>query len=239
MSAKTRRQALPVWVVPTIVLAIAAALIVVIFVVNRPSAAEDETGAQSEQTQDPDQPDFTELETRNENDLFAVGPVDAPVGLIVFSDYQCPYCAQWNEDTLPSMVERAEAGELRIEWHDAAIFGPASERAAAAVYAAASQGAFLEYHNALFEGGEHRPESELTEEALVALAGELGLDTEQFAQDMTSESALSAVEQNKQFAQQLGASSTPTFILGGTPMVGAQPTEVFVDAFEQALEQAG
>lgn len=185
------------------------------------------------------QPDLSgAAETRDEEDLLAAGPVDAPVVLVVFSDYQCPFCARWSEQTLPSMMEHVEAGDLRIEWRDVNVFGPASERAARASYAAALQGAFWEYHDALFEGGERRSADELSEEALVALADELGLDTDRFAADLGSEETAEVISANEQLGFDLGATFTPVFILGGQPIVGAQPTEVFEEAFPVALDAA-
>jgi protein-disulfide isomerase len=164
--------------------------------------------------------------------------VDAPVVLVVFSDYQCPFCAQWSEETLPLLMERVEAGELRIEFRDVNVFGPDSERAARAAYAAAEQDSFQEYHDALFAGGEHRSAEELTDESLVELAGELGLDTAQVATDMNSEETTAQVAENEKLGLDLGAYTTPAFVLGGQPIVGAQPSQVFLDAFDEALAEA-
>lgn len=230
------------WIVPVAVLAVAAVLIAIIVAVsggNEPSADSSPSGPEAPtEVEGPAQPDLSAAETRDEADLLAAGPVDAPVVLIVFSDYQCPFCARWSEQTLPSMMEHVEAGDLRIEWRDVNVFGPASERAARASYAAALQGVFWEYHDALFEDGERRSEGDLSEEALIALAGELGMDTDQFAADLGSEETAEVIAANQQFGFDLGATSTPVFILGGQPIVGAQPTEVFEDAFQTALVAA-
>lgn len=243
MPTDTHSRSTPSWLVPAAALGIAALLIAIIVAVNggnQPSAADapSPSGAPTE-VQNPEQPDLTVAETRDEADLLAAGPVDAPVTLVVFSDYQCPFCARWSEQTLPSMMKHVEAGDLRIEWRDVNVFGPASERAARASYAAAQQGAFWEYHDQLFADGQRRTEGELTDEALTALAGDLGLDTEQFSTDFTSEETAEVIAAHQQFGFDLGATSTPVFILGGQPIVGAQPTEVFEQAFESALAAAG
>lgn len=156
----------------------------------------------------------------------------------MFSDYQCPFCARWSAQTLPAMMEHIDAGNLRIEWREINVFGPASERAARASYAAAVQGALWEYRDALFADGETRSEGELSEESLIALAGELGPDPEQFTADLAAEETAQVIATNQQFGFDLGATSTPVFILGGQPIVGAQPTEVFEDAFQTALDAA-
>lgn len=238
----TNRSRAP-WIVPVAVLALAAALIAVIVAVNWGGTSSGEEGSPSDggaptEVQGPGQLDLSEVETRDEEDLLAAGPVDAPVVLVVFSDYQCPFCARWSEQTLPPMMEHVDAGQLRIEWRDVNVFGPASERAARASYAAALQGAFWEYHDELFVDGETRSEGDLSEEALIGLAGDLGLDTEQFASDFASDETAEVIAANQQFKFDLGATSTPVFILGGQPIVGAQPTEVFEDAFASALDAA-
>lgn len=250
------------WLVPIIVIAVAAALIAIILGLNRepqdaasplpsgagaPSGQEtpsgDEQRAQPSRSPSgpaaqPQQPDLTAIELRDEADPLAVGPVDAPVALIVFSDYQCPFCARWSTETMPTMLEHVEAGDLRIEWRDVNVFGPASERAARATYAAALQGAFLEYHDALFAEGATRSEAQLSDEALTELAGELGLDVARFTSDFGSEQTAAQIAANQQFGVELGVTSTPVFILGGQPIAGAQPTIVFEDAFQSALRQA-
>lgn len=219
------------------------ALIVLVAFLVWPEAEDNvaDAGAQTtaEEQEGSTEADFTQFERRDSVDLLAAGPIDAPVGLIVFSDYQCPYCAQWNHETLPTMMELAERGELRIEWRDLNVFGPDSERASLAAYAAAQQGKYWEYHEVLFANGEKRPASELSEGALVALAGELGLDTTRFAADMNSDETRTEIAQNQQLGYSLGAASTPVFLLGGVPISGAQPTEVFVQTFENAIAQQG
>src|SRR5699024_7708546 len=148
--------------------------------------------------------------------------------------YQSPYCAAWSQDTLPKMLDYVDSGDLRIEWRGVNVFGSASEQAAKGAYAAALQDKHGEFHNALISDGKPRSPDELTTEALTAAAEDIGLDTEQLATDMTSEEPAEAVADNAAMGTDLGAFSTPTFILDGQPYVGAQPTDVFVDAVETA-----
>ncbi len=238
MPTATHSRSTVSWLIPAGALAVAAVLIAIVIAVNvnGPSAeGAPEGAAMATQVQGPD---LSEAESRDEADLLTAGPVDAPVGLVVFPDYQCPFCARWSEQTLPSMMEHAEAGDLRIEWRDVNVYGPNSERAARASYAAARQGAFWEYHDELFADGQRRTERELTEEALTTLAGDLGLDVEQFSSDLGSQETADVIAEHQQIGFDLGATSTPVFILGGQPIVGAQPTEVFEDAFADALAAA-
>lgn len=189
----------------------------------------EQTGATEEM------PDLTQFELRAADDLLAAGPVDAPVGIVVFSDYQCKFCAKWSTETLPQVLDYAKDGKVRIEWRDVNIFGEDSERASLASYAAAKQGKFWEYHDELFAGSAIRKGAELSEKSLTELAAELGLDTEQFAKDLKSEQAATVIEGNAQLGLQLGVYSTPAFLIDGEPVMGAQPKDVFIDKIESAL----
>lgn len=229
--------------VPLMVIIGAALLLILVFAMQSGAGnAEDgpTEGAAGEILEDESQgPDLTEFERRDPADLLAAGPIDAPVGLIVFSDYQCGYCAKWNNDTLPVMMELAEKGELRIEWRDINVFGEASERAARASLAAAKQGKYWEYHAQLFANGEKRSDAGLTDAGLTELAISLGLDAGKFTSDLNSAETAAEVAGNAELGINLGATSTPVFLLGGQPISGAQPTEVFVQAYEAALAAAG
>ena len=205
---------------------------------NDDSGAEPKASATAASQQPSDEPDLTVLETRDPDDVQALGPVDAPVGLIVYSDYQCPYCSKWFRDTFPEMRKYVDSGDLRIEWRDVNVFGEASERAARAAHAAGMQDHFWEYHAELFPDGERLPESELTDEALAERAEDLGLDRKRFESDMGSDEVRTTIAQYAVEGQRIGVRSTPAFILGGEPIMGAQPTEVFIDLMETKLAEA-
>src|SRR5699024_3609369 len=83
---------------------------------------------------DPEQSALGEVGSDEESDPMSDGPADAPVKLVVFSDYQCPYCAAWSQDTLPKMFDYVDSGDLRIEWREVNVFGSASEQAAKGAY---------------------------------------------------------------------------------------------------------
>jgi protein-disulfide isomerase len=234
-------------VVPLTVVLVAVALIVLAQLRDAPGdvGARDrqgdavvQDGPVAEVIEPQEQPAI-DLERRDPKDPLAAGPVDAPVVLIAYSDYQCPFCALWVEQTEPAMMELVDAGDLRIEWRDVNVFGPDSERAAQAAYAAGLQGRFWDYHQRLYAGGHKRTPEELTEGALVDLAVELGLEVDRFTTDLRSAEVAAAVQRNEDEGLGIGAYSTPTFLIGGRPVVGAQPTEVFVDAVRDALARAG
>ena len=237
------------WGIPLVIVVAVSALIVGVFWMQQdpsePPAQGGATGTPSadapaavEHPESVAAPDLSSEEGRDPDDLLAEGPADAPVVLVVFSDYQCPYCAKWSDETLPELREYVDRGELRVEYRDVNIYGEDSERAARASLAAAMQGKHAEYHARLFEDGEIRSSGDLDRESLVALADELGLDTEQFEADMDSEEVEATISENAQQGIDLGAMSTPAFIVGGTPTVGAQPTEVFTQLVDEALAES-
>lgn len=171
---------------------------------------------------------------RVEGDPMAAGPHDAPVGVIVYSDFGCPYCQQWAQETQPVLLDYAADGQVRIEWRDVSILGDDSTRAAVAAAAAAQQDRYTEYQELLFADMEARSPEQLT-----AMAEQLGLDVEQFTTDLGAPEVVSVVQGNMEEAQAVSLQSTPSFLVDGTPVVGAQPTEVFVELVELALADAG
>lgn len=229
------------WLVPIGIVVIAGLLLTIVILQLRPDQSPTGAvdGSSDSGTAAPSgQPDLTQFEYRDAADVQAAGPIDAPVALVVFSDYQCQFCAKWTANTLPTMMAYADAGDLRIEWRDINMYGEPSERASRAAHAAGLQSKYWEFHDALYANGEHRSEAELSQEALVTIATNLGLNTEQFVADMDSPALLATIEKRAAEARGLGITGTPSFILNGQPVVGAQPTEIFVDAIESELAAA-
>ena len=250
----------PAWLLPTVVVGIVALIAIGAVLFNAFNSGDEQAEPAPETspvvtTETPQEPgeessepvaeiedveteadeDLRVYEARDPDDLLAVGPVDAPVGMVVFSDYQCKFCAKWSAETLPVMMEHVEAGELRIEFRDVNIFGDASERAALASYAAAKQDRFMDFHSELFPNGDVLSERALSDESLLQIAEELGLDVEQFEADRASDEAKQVIQRNEDLGVELGAFSTPAFLLGGEPILGAQPTEVFEATFAEVL----
>jgi protein-disulfide isomerase len=184
--------------------------------------------------------DLSFVERRIEDDPYAMGDVDAPVVMVEYSDFQCPFCGVYARDTHPQLMERfVDEGILRVEFRDTPILGEESITAALGGRAAAAQGAFWEFHDEVFSEDRERNAGELGEDRLVEMAAALGLDPDRFRADMNDPSAMEAVQRDRQEAQQLGVSSTPAFLINGRPILGAQPTEVFVSVVEEAAAEAG
>lgn len=176
-------------------------------------------------------------ERRQAGDPLAMGDPDAPVALVVFSDYRCPFCAKFSRDTEPELVKRyVDAGQLRIEWRDYAIFGPQSMAAARAGRAAAEQGKFWEFNRAVYAAAPEKKRADLTDEVLIGFARQAGVpDLDRFSAAMRGDTFDAAINADLALGAGIGVPSTPAFLLNDVPMLGAQPTEEFVRAIDGAL----
>lgn len=166
-----------------------------------------------------------------------LGSADAPVTMVVFSDYQCPYCATFATEQQPALVDGYVAnGTLRLVWRDYPYLGEESVRAAVAARAAARQGRYWDYHEALYADDAWRADG-ASQQSLVRLAAETGLDADRFAADLADPALREAVQADFDFALGLGVPGTPAFLINGTAFFGAQPVEAFEERIEAALEQ--
>ncbi len=136
------------------------------------------------------------------------------------------------------MEKYVEDGTLKIEWHDFPYQGEESTNAALAARAAQEQGKFWEYHDLLYENQGSGNSGAFSDEKLAGLARELGLDMERFAVDFSSEANAAVVAEDFRGGQAQGISGTPTFVINGQILVGAQPIETFEQAIEGALQEA-
>jgi protein-disulfide isomerase len=166
----------------------------------------------------------------------ALGSTDAPVVMVEYGDFRCPFCGKFAREVEPKLVERyVEDGTLRMEWRDFPYLGQESLAAALAARAAQEQGKFWEYHDLLYEnqsGG-------FSDEKLIELAREAGLDVEEFESSFKRGEYEPLVRDDFLEGQRRGVSGTPTFVINGTVVAGAQPLGVFENAIERAEEEAG
>lgn len=155
-----------------------------------------------------------------------LGPVDAPLTLVEYLDYECPFCARVSGvgDEL-----RAHFGDrLRyVTRHLPLPVHPHAELAALAAEAAARQGRFWEMHVVLFG---HQDELEL--EDLVGYAAEVGLDVEQFMRDLDDDDVARHVEHDVASAEESGVRGTPTFFVGDTRHTGPYDARSLITALE-------
>lgn len=126
---------------------------------------------------------------------------------------------------------------MRFGYQHFAFLGPESQWAGEASECAADQDAFWEYHDKLFESQSGENRSAFDKENLKRFADELGLDTKAFDECLDSGKYTSIVQNETQAAQSLGVRSTPSFLINGKPVIGAQAFEVFKQAIEAELSK--
>lgn len=161
-----------------------------------------------------------------------LGPDDAPVTIVVFGDFECPFCVRGNT-TLTSLRERY-GNRLRLVYkHSPLAFHSHAFVAARATVAAHAQGKFWAFHDALYARN-----ADFDEVDIQAIAKEVGLDMKKFRKAMTSLELDRAIEQDLSLAMSLGVSGTPAFFVNGRAVHGAQPELVFRLMIEEELDRA-
>lgn len=179
---------------------------------------------------------LSRLARRQYGDPAALGRVDAPVVVVEYADFQCPFCGQFARQTQPRLVsDYVEKGLVRLEWRDLPYLGPESQAAARAARAAGDQGRFWQFHDAVYAAQRGVNSGALSDPALRAIASRLGLDLARFDADRASAATAGAISRDQREATSFGIDSTPAFIVGGTPVLGAQPYDVFKQAIDAAL----
>jgi Na+/H+ antiporter NhaA len=156
------------------------------------------------------------------------GPAQAPITLVEYGDFECPYCGQ-AEAVLRELV--SDFGELRYVWRHLPLSDvhPHAELAAEASEAAAQQGAFWQMHDLLFEH-----QDALRPGDLYSYAAQLGLDVERFAADLRDHRMAGRVAEDVDSADLSGVSGTPTFFVNGIRHYGAYDVETLSAAVQAA-----
>lgn len=203
---------------------------------------------QSQQPSEPSPPPPTVVENIPEQP--AKGVADAPVTIVEFAEFYCPYCARYLWQTFPKIDEEyIRPGLVKYVFHNFVVHGEIAQLAAQAGECAHAQGHFWEYHDKLFYVIFEEGKGHLSEEDLKAIAQELGLNEETFASCLTSEWAKAEVEKDRQILRELLAQvpetekprsiGTPLFFINGHPLVGAYPYERFKAMIDAELAKSG
>jgi protein-disulfide isomerase len=175
----------------------------------------------------------------------SLGPADAPITIIEFSDYQCPFCTRWHEQTYKPLLD-AYPGKIRFVYRNFPLsFHQNAFLSAQAALCAGDQNLYWSYHDKLFE------EKTLVNDAagtvlgvdtFVKFAGDLSLDTKTFEECLTSEKYKQFVTDDMNYAASLppengepAVSGTPTFFINGHRIVGAVPLPYFTQIIDAEL----
>jgi len=162
----------------------------------------------------------------------SIGPASAPVTLVEFSDFQCPFC-QRVSPTL-KQVQQKYGDKVRVVWKDFPLtqIHPQAFKAGEAGHCAADQGKFWEYHDRLFANQQALQPNDLKKHA-----ADLGLDAAAFATCLDSSKYGERVRDGVAEGSRLGVNSTPTIYINGRVLSGAQPYETFAAMIEEELSK--
>ena len=177
----------------------------------------------------PAEPQFVRYEVATEG-FPSIGPANAPITIVEFSDYQCPFCRRWHQDVYQPLLN-AYPGKIRLVYRHLPLTSihPEAQSAAEASMCANEQNAYWPFHDKLFSS------DALGNEVYLQYAQDLGLDTTTFESCLNDHKYQAAVQADNDFAVNLGVRSTPTFFINGLAVVGAQPLDVFKQVIDKEL----
>lgn len=161
----------------------------------------------------------------------SAGRLDAPVQIVMYSDFQCPFCARVGPTV--KKVQQTYGDRVRVVFRDFPLSSihPRASAAAAAARCAHDQGRFWEYHDRLFANSARLEDRDLTQYATA-----LGLDVTRFTACTQEPRAAAVVAGNLTSGERLGVSATPVFFINGRFMPGAQPFEAFQRVIDDELK---
>jgi protein-disulfide isomerase len=156
-----------------------------------------------------------------------LGPADAPFELIMYGDFQCPYCTA--AQSIVARVRRRLDGRLRFAFRHLPLHEvhPDAQRAAEASEAAAAQGRFWEMHDALYANG-----GQFSLDDVAGVAARLGLDVERFRAELIDGAHTARVERDAAGARAAGIAATPAFIVNGRRHTDAFDAGSLVEALQ-------
>lgn len=162
-----------------------------------------------------------------------LGPKDAPITLVEFTDYQCPFCQQAQQNV--DRVMASYPGKVRLVYQEFPLdFHGQAKPAGKAARCAGEQGKFWEMHQGML-----RTPGALDDADLAGRAKALGLDSARFSACVASNKYDAVIEKSIQNGRSVGVSGTPAFFLNGRAFSGAQPYDVFERAIEDELMMTG
>jgi len=159
------------------------------------------------------------------------GPSGAPITIVEFSDFQCPFCKR-AVSTLEQLMKEYDG---KIRWafrHHPLPFHSMALSAAKASLAANEQGKFWEMHDRLMEN-----QANLSDETIRKIAKEIGLNMNKFEKAWNSDRFKPQIEEDIRFAEANGATGTPTFYINGVIVKGAQPIDSFRAVIDVLLKR--
>lgn len=164
------------------------------------------------------------------------GEANAPVSIVEFADFQCPFCGRHHQAVEPSILQEfVDTGKASYSYKHLAFLGPESVYSAVAAECAADQGKFWQFHDYLFEHQQGENEGAFEKPKLLEFGKALNLDMTRFEKCVNDDETIARVQADSAEAARLGVSSTPTFYVNGVPLIGLKSPAEFRAAVQQAL----
>ena len=161
------------------------------------------------------------------------GPATAPIVMVEYTDYQCPYCARV-QPTIDALMERYD-GQIRHVFKNLPLpIHSEAQLAGEAALCAQDQGKYWEFHDWMFAN-----QRTMSHDSMVAQAGELGMDADTFASCIDTQKYQAQVDADMQEARGFGITGTPGFMINGRVITGAQPIEAFEAVIDEELKLKG
>jgi len=161
------------------------------------------------------------------------GPKDAPVTIIEFTDYECPFCQRYTATTYPALLKQyGDNVNYTVRHFPVSYQHRRAHKAAQAAECAGDQGKFFVYHDVLFKNNR-----QLDDRSLVGYAAQVGLNTQVFEDCLQSGVKSAIVDDDVQAGISRGLQGTPSFMVNGALIVGAQPVEVFQRYIDRELAE--
>jgi protein-disulfide isomerase len=166
------------------------------------------------------------------------GDENAPVVVVEYADFQCPYCGQFATEPEQQLeAEYVETGQVRFVYRNFAFIGEESIWAAVAAECANAQGRFWDYHDKLFAEQNGENEGAFNRDRLKQFAAELELDSAEFDPCLDTQEYREKIQAESDEARQVGINSTPTLFVNGRKIEGGNDYRVLKAAIESALNQ--
>lgn len=170
------------------------------------------------------------------DDSVVKGNKNAPVTIVNFSDFQCPFCKRWFEDVEPQLLkEYVDTGKARLVFKNYAFLGADSITAAEGIWCANEQGKYWNYYNYLFANQGQENDGWANKDNLKKLATKMGLNATKFATCLNSGKYKDKVTQELEEAKKIGIKGTPQTFINGEAVPGAQAYSVFREVVERKL----
>ncbi len=217
----------------TFIAIIIAGLIIggAILISEKPSTHEESIDEDQEQVEGQEGVRMDQIELEGYPSL---GDPEAPVVMVEYSDYACPFCGRFSEETLPEIKENyINTGQVRFVYKDLVVVG--GDKAAEAAHCAEEQDAYWDYHDLLFQNLEEDRGNWDDSNVHAGYARDLGLDSQELVDCFEEERYRERVQRSTQEAARFNITGTPGFIINGEVVEGAQPYRVFEEVIERKL----